>query len=113
MRGRQTPANQPCDITAILERCGIPLPCAVGQWQDTGSANGFMGGSLQFGRALSGNVIDEAHLVDYRLDLTDSCNRTIGDAIAVVNKTHQDVSCCRTDTYRFVVNYAPVPVEPG
>jgi hypothetical protein len=64
-----------------------------------------------FGRASILNVIDEDHIIDYRLYFVDSCNRTIGDPIAVVNKTVQDVSCCRLDTYRFVVDFALAPVE--
>lgn len=108
--GQSTTGAQLCQIQAVMQGCGIPLPCDVGPWVDLGSGNGYLHGRVQFGRAYMLNMINETHVVDYRLYFADDCNRTIGEPIAILNKSFQDVSCCRSDTYTFSVNHAMAPV---
>jgi hypothetical protein len=55
------------------------------------------------------NSIDETHIVDYRVYFADECNNTIGEPIAIVNKTMQDVSCCRADSYTVNLEQKKVP----
>lgn len=103
--------GQPCQITAVLTGCGLPLPCDVAPFVDTGSGKGTLSGTLRFGRSFMLNSLDESYIVDYRVYFADECNKTIGEPIAIVNKTMQDVSCCRPDSYTVNLEEVKVPVE--
>jgi len=101
-----------CNLDVMPTGCEALLPCGVGPFEDTDGRKGFIAGSFHFGPAQRGPSIAEGSLLpisSYEVFFADSCNYTVGEALATVNISEDSLACCASDAYLAAIPSKKVP----
>uniref|UniRef100_A0A7S2KZ02 C-type lectin domain-containing protein n=1 Tax=Zooxanthella nutricula TaxID=1333877 RepID=A0A7S2KZ02_9DINO len=93
-----------CATIPTLVGCFAPVPCEVAPWEDKGSAQGHVEGTLRFGAAKVGDAITEGEVLAYKVFFADAECQTLGEELATVPKVNVNSGCCQDDTYSVELN---------